>query len=127
MVIRVISVGSVVSSNDKPPKGPSPGDRYITTSVLRNQVPQFGRPVGAVVGRDRAIYHFYASTTYLIDGVASFPGGTVFFRGRTSVSSTTGAVPVTGGTGRFARARGTVRVSDLGGTRALNIYRLRLP
>jgi len=127
IVIRLISINSIVGSTDKAPKGPSAGDRYVATSVLRNQIRQFGKPIGAVVGHDRAVYRFSSSTAYRIDGVATLPGGTVSFHGRASVSSTAGVLPVTGGTGRFARSRGTVQSIDLGGARARNIYRLRLP
>ena len=63
------------------------------------------------------------------NGTAVLPGGTIRFAGR-APPSTFGAVlkvPVTGGTGRFAGARGRLEVRQLSRTRAANVYRLTLP
>ena len=126
LVIRLISDNSLVKTVDKPPKGKlNAGDQLTTTSTLRNQVAQFGKPKGALVGHDRATSTFISSKAYTIDGYASLPGGRVMFHGRVTRPSST--VPVTGGTGRFAHARGTVAAEDLGGSRSINIYRLTLP
>jgi Dirigent-like protein len=126
LVIRLISDNSVVDIVDKAPKGKiSAGDRFTTTSTLRNQVAQFGKPKGALVGHDRATMAFLSATSYTIDGNASLPGGTLHFHGR--VRPYTSAVLVTGGTGRYANARGTVTATDTGGARSINVYRLTLP
>ena len=125
LVIRLISNNSIASANDKPPKGLSAGDSFTTTSTLRNQVAQFGKPKGALVGRDRAVQTFLSPTAFTIKGYAVLPGGRVLFRGR--VTTTGSSVKVTGGTGRYASARGTVTADSLGGTRTTNVYRLTLP
>ena len=126
LVIRLISDNKIAGGVDKPPKGKlSAGDRFTTTSTLRNQVAQFGKPKGALVGRDRAVNTFLSARAYTVTGYAVLPGGRILFRGRVTASG--GSVNVTGGTGRYAHARGTVGGQDLGGTRAINIYRLTLP
>lgn len=126
LVIRLISDNRIVSSVDKSPKGASVGDRVVTTSTLRNQVAQFGKPKGVLVGHDRATEKLVTPTSFTIDGYAILPGGRILFRGRIS-SGAAPAVPVIGGTGRFAHARGTVFVEDTGGARSINVYQLRLP
>ena len=123
MVIRLISDNAVVSANDTPPQGPSAGDVIVTKSTLRNQVAQFGKPRGALVGRDRGKVTLLSPTTARLDGVATLPGGTIVIRGRVRGAT----APVTGGTGRFAHARGTLTTRDLSGTRAVNVYTLTLP
>jgi hypothetical protein len=133
LVIRLISEDSFGSANDKAPKGPSPGDTAVSKGVLRNKVAQFGKPAGAIVGRDRATYTIVSTSVYRIDGVATLPGGTIVTRGRVRQVASTGAVaPITGGTGRYARARGTITGTSGGGTatgaiRSTNVYRLTLP
>jgi hypothetical protein len=90
-------------------------------------VAQFGMPAGAFVGRDRGRYTVVSESVVKLDGVATLPGRTLIVRGRMRLASTSVSVPVIGGTGRFARARRNVYATDLGGTRALNVYRLTLP
>jgi hypothetical protein len=126
LVVRLISDNKIAGAVDKAPKGKlSAGDSITTTSTLRNQVAQFGKPKGALVGRDRAVNTFLSATAYTVTGYAVLPGGRILFQGRVTKSG--GSVNVTGGTGRYAHARGTVGGEDLGGTRAINIYRLTLP
>jgi hypothetical protein len=128
MVIRLISNNSIVSSVDKAPKGKlSAGDRLTTRSTLRNQVAQFGKPRGALVGRDWATLTVVSPSSYETHGYAVLPGGRILFAGRLPISGSVPALPVTGGTGRFAHARGALLATDLGGSRALNVYRLTLP
>ena len=63
-------------------------------------------------------------TAAMVMGVVSLPGGTIVYRGEGSLGSSK-PIPVVGGTGRFAGARGTLAVG--GGTSPLNTYRLTLP
>ncbi len=126
LVIRLISDNRIAGSVDKPPKGKlNAGDSFTTTSTLRNQVAQLGKPKGALVGRDRAVQTVLSPTVFTIKGYAVLPGGRLLFQGR--VTSTGSSVKVTGGTGRYAGARGTVTADGLGGTRTTNVYRLTLP
>jgi hypothetical protein len=129
--IRLVSVATGLQVRvDKPPTQElSRGDVVRITSVLRNEVAQFGRPKGAAVGRDVGTLTIVSATRADVAGTATLPGGTIRFAGRSTVSSPRETIAVIGGTGTFAGARGTLEVTSLGtgGTRARNVYRLRLP
>jgi hypothetical protein len=128
LVIRLISEDAFVGAKDNPPKGPSAGDTASSKGVLRNQVAQFGKPAGAIVGRDRATYTIVSSSAYTIDAVATLPGGTIVTRGPVRQLSTGAVAPIVRGTGRYAHARGTITGTSTGGTlRSVNVYRLTLP
>lgn len=129
LVIRLTSITTSARFDDKAPRGPSAGDRFFTTSRLINAVAQLGRARGAVVGSDSGTLTLTSPQAGRVDVVVRLVGGTLRVRGRTRVGSGTREVyPVTGGTGRFAGARGTLTVTGLGGdgTRASNVYRLTL-
>lgn len=129
MTIRLVSVTTSDRLRDAPPAGPSRGDTSVQTSRLLNAVAQFGKPRGAVVGRDSATIRLTGPTSATIDGVATLPGGALTLRGAMRVGAGNALVfPVVRGTGRFAGARGTVTVTPLGSeNRALNVYRLVYP
>jgi hypothetical protein len=127
---RIVLEVKPISSRtaDKPPKGPSAGDRIVEATRLLNAVPQFGKSAGAVVGRDRSTTVFASPTTATTSGVVYLPGGTLTINGRVKPDRRRGGltVPVTRGTGSFAGARGTlwvVRVPNP--VRVLNVYTLR--
>jgi hypothetical protein len=128
VVIRLLSKNTIVSFSDKAPKSKiSPGDRIVSKSTLRNEVAQFGKPKGALVGRDWATVTIVSDTAYEIHGYAVLPGGRILFAGRVrSAAGKPEVVPVTGGTGAFAHARGASTATGAG-TLALNVYRLTLP
>ena len=128
VVIRLVSITTSNRVQDKAPQGASPGDKVFTTSRLQNAVAQLGRPKGAVVGSDRATLTIRGSDSVLVDGSATLRGGTIRFHGLITSANTT-RIPVVGGTGRFAGARGTVTTAALSrnGLRASNVYRLTLP
>jgi hypothetical protein len=128
LVIRLISKNSVVAFDDKAPKNKlGPGDRIVTKSTLRNEVAQFGKPKGALVGRDWATATIVSNTAIDTHGYAVLPGGRILFAGRVRTAADPSAIPVTGGTGRFAHARGTASARDVAGATAINVYRLMLP
>jgi hypothetical protein len=115
---------------DRAPKGqPSKGDVVREESILRNAVPQFGKAKGANVGSDVAILTITSSSPVRINVrlVVRLPGGTL--RGAARIAGTRIAdIRITGGTGDFARARGTGTVRENGRAPGVfNIYRLRLP
>ena len=110
VVIRLTSQTTSVTGNDVTPKGPSKGDRYVLASRLTNAVRQFDKPAGAVVGSDRGTVRFTSDTLVAIDGVARLPGGTIHFRGRGVFGLK--RIPVVGGTGRYAGAKGTLIVDE---------------
>jgi hypothetical protein len=125
--IKLVSVTASVRTTDRPPKGTSNGDTVRETSVLFNQVAQFGKPARAAVGKDRAVQRLRVKPrSTMIDGVATLPGGTLRFRGTATRSVRGGfVIPVVSGTGRYLGAEGTLWIVSIGGTgRALNVYRL---
>lgn len=130
LTVRLVSTGgSAKIVTDKDPKGvPSKGDVVRETTTLKNAVRQFGKARGAVVGSDVAVYTFVSSTSANMRVSVKLPGGTL--RGTARLEGTTlPVVRVTGGTGRFAGARGTGRVlpAPAGVKGVLNTYRLQLP
>jgi hypothetical protein len=127
LTIRLISTVGRVTYRDRPPQGPSKGDVISGPSVLRNAVKQFGRAKGAVVGHDFEVLTLSSATTGVTRATVYLPGGTLRVRGRWSSKATSETVPVVGGTGRYANARGTAYVRDLSGKRSLNVYRLQIP
>jgi hypothetical protein len=126
LVIRVKSVLVAHTTHDVAPTGPSKGDFAVEGDDLFNLgVRQFGKPAHARVGTDRATITFVTNTRVRITGVARFPAGTVTFVGSSSLARPTMTVTVTGGTGRYAHARGT---ATAGGTATnVNTYHLTLP
>jgi hypothetical protein len=126
LVIQVKSVTTGADATDKAPKGPSKGDRFVQRSQLSNVARQFGKPAGAVVGHDIGTIVLRSARAGRATGVATFPGGTIRFQGVVRVTDTgAGSFEVVGGTGRYAKARGTLFVGT--GDAPLNTYHLRLP
>jgi hypothetical protein len=127
MTIRLISTPGRTVERDRLPKGLSKGDTLTGTSILRNAIAQFGKTKGAVVGSDSYVFTITTPPQALIKVQVKLPGGTLRVQGRASVAKASIAIPVVGGTGTFAGARGTSEASGLSGGRSLNVYRLRLP
>ena len=124
----VITVRSILTSStprDKPPTGPSKGDRIEVRDNLLNVSRQFGKKAGAVVGTDSGVMTMTSKTAARVVGYATLPGGKIRFHG---VLNFQGAYPpftVDGGTGRYARARGFLIVGE--GSNPINVYHLKLP
>lgn len=125
-VIRVISITTSESSVDKPPRKASAGDRELSTSRLVNARAQFGKPKGAVIGSDRFTMTLTSAKVARVAGVAKLPGGAISFSGRlTAGAAGAVSIPVVGGTGVFAGARGTLTIfAPTEPKTAVNIYRL---
>ena len=108
----------------------SPGDTLILRDNLFNRVAQLGRAAGAKIGTDRSTLTFVSPTAARVVGSAFFPGGSVTFKGHVDASATGAlSLTITGGTGKFAGARGTVTepASDSDPKNATNVYHLILP
>jgi hypothetical protein len=120
LVITVKSVATASIPKDKPPKGASKGDAFVLRDRLLNVARQFGKPAGAVVGHDEGVLVLTSATSGTFDGVTTLPGGTIRLRGvmRNGIET----FSVAGGTGKYARAHGTITVGS--GKSPLNTYHL---
>jgi hypothetical protein len=129
ITIRLVSITTqVVARKDVAPKQRvSKGDVFWQRSQLLNAVAQFGKPKGALVGSDTGTLTVVSATAVHSTGTAVLPGGTIRFAGRASGTSGS-TIPVTGGTGRYAGARGELALGplDARGARTSNVYRLTL-
>ena len=127
LTFSVTSVSVVVKPTDLPPKGTSKGDTIVYRDRLLNTVRRFGRPKGAVVGSDRGTLTYTGPHTARFSGTAVLPDGTLRLAGSV-IPLGNGVLQfrVAGGTGRYAKATGTV-VVGAGNERVLNTYRLNLP
>jgi hypothetical protein len=127
VTIALTSVSISAKQNDVAPKGTSKGDTIVYRDRLLNAKAQFGRAKGASVGADRGTMTFTSPHAARFSGVAVLPGGTLTLEGRViALPNRSLAIPVTGGTGDFAKAKGYVLVGP-GTKRALNTYTLTLP
>jgi hypothetical protein len=126
LVIKLKSHVTTSFNDDHPPKGDSKGDRYLVRDDLVNVAKQFGKGVGAVVGHDSGIIIVTAPKKGTISGVAILPNGKIRFEGPLNLTSVPGPpLEITGGSGRYAQARGKVVIGA--GDFPLNTYHLTLP
>jgi hypothetical protein len=126
--IQLTSVTTVVQQHDTKPKGKAnKGDSIDFKDLLLNRVAQFGKANGKPVAYDVGHLVYRTATDRRITVVATFPGvGTISYTGDfTSDSVRTTVVQITGGTGGFKGAEGTVTIGP--GEKAANIYRISLP
>jgi hypothetical protein len=130
MTIRLVSTETYSKVfTDRPPiNQASKGDVILVASTLRNAVAQFGRPKGAVVGEDTVVFTIHTRTEADVIVESNLPGGWLRGAGRVRFGPKQ-TFSVTGGRGRFAKARGTGESTALGpnSSRRLKLYRLRLP
>jgi hypothetical protein len=117
-----------------PPAG-GVGDAYASTLELVNDgMSQLGKGARAKVGTMQFTYTIRRQcavaagcvSTADFDTVTTLPGGKVIASGRSiPISSATITIPVTGGTGRFVGAKGSVTISPTRTKRST--YTLELP
>ena len=122
-VIRVTATEISGNTQAKPPPGPA-GDLIVGSDRLRNAVPQFGKPKGAVVGKDTYRLVFRGAHVAAISVTATLPGGTIRCGGTFDDRRRFQLIRVVGGTGSFAAVTGTCEARP-SGSATLNIYRLR--
>jgi hypothetical protein len=126
LTIAVTSVEVSSKLTDVAPKGTSKGDTIVVRDRLLNGKAQFGRAKGAAVGSDRGTMTFTGPHAATFSGVAVLPGGTLRLRGKVVPATGGFVIPVSGGTGRFAKAKGYLFVGH-GDKQAPNTYTLTLP
>jgi predicted metal-binding membrane protein len=133
-LIKVMTAQGPNKRHPHPPPGDA-GDTFDSSLILFNLGPQFGKPAKKMVGSMRFSYTLRkvcsgftskCSATADFETTTTLPGGTIVAGGRgISIAKPTITVPVTGGTGRYAGARGTVTMGPL--STETNVYRLTLP
>jgi hypothetical protein len=126
LTFSVTSVSLSSRQTDVAPKGTSKGDTVVMRDRLLNASRQFGHAKGARVGSDHGTMTFTGAHTATFSGIAVLPGGTLRISGTVIPVGGGIAIPVTGGTGRFAHARGYVLVGH-GTKTVLNTYTLTIP
>ena len=121
--IAVTSLTTQAKANDLPPKGkPNKGDTIAFKDLLVNRTSQFGKPKGKAVAYDTGTLLYTSSTQTTMKVTAIFPGvGTIFYGGPFRTKHGITVLPITGGTGAFKGATGTVTIGS-GATSAPNIY-----
>ena len=135
LVLTVKTTQGSTVAHPHPPAG-GVGDTYESSLVLRNAgVARLGKGPHATLGTMRFAYtirHQCSSFSHACSASADFrtvtrlPGGTVSAGGNgISIATPEIAIPVTGGTGRYRGATGTVTISPA--AEKLSTYRLRLP
>jgi hypothetical protein len=124
LTIHVTSVISGTKATDNPPKGTSQGDHVDFTDKLLNARPQFGKATNEEIGSDKGTMTFTGAHTARLEGEAVLPDGKITFAGNVTLTPNESVtVPVTGGTGKYENASGTLLVGS-GNKQAPNTYNL---
>lgn len=122
--IEVTSVVRSTQAHRASAQVTTPGDRIDFQDDLLNTAPRFGKAANAKVGSDTGTMTFTSAHTATMKGVATLPDGTIHFNGTVTVlPDNRVTVPVTGGTGKYHNASGTLLVGS-GVQRATNTYTL---
>jgi hypothetical protein len=108
LTVRLVSTDaySKVLADRAPANEVSKGDVIVVESKLRNAVAQFGRPKGAVVGGTTWVFTIRTPASAHLIVLSRLPGGDLRGAGRVRLGPKQ-TFSVTGGSGRFANARGT--------------------
>jgi hypothetical protein len=129
VTVEVTSVPTQATVHDRAPQGKlNAGDSIAFKDLLLNRKPQFGKKTGKPVAYDAGTIVYTSKTARRITARATFPRiGTISYGGPiVERKDGTTVVPITGGTGGFRGARGTVTIGK-GETKAPNTYVIRVP
>jgi hypothetical protein len=107
-IIAVRETATFTSRIDNAPSGPSAGDTFTFTGTL----------AGRQDGSEQGACTFVTAAVTQCSITAFLPAGQVLFEGALPFDRTRFQVPIAGGTGEFARARGfaDVQVTNATGT-----------
>jgi hypothetical protein len=127
--IRVTSVTTVIIPHDTPPKGkPNKGDTIDFKDLLINKQAQFGKQKGKPIAYDVGTVTYTTKTKTSMTVVVTFPGiGTLSYGGPMMAQKNGDTIlPITGGTGGFKGAKGSVTIGA-GSTTSPNTYQVTVP
>jgi hypothetical protein len=129
VTIRLTSVITERTDHDVAPKGKlNRGDHVDFRDLLLNRKPQFGKKTGLPVGYDVGTMTSTGGSRTSVSVKAVFPKfGTITYGGPfVTRNDGTTVVPITGGTGGFRGATGTV-VIGAGEQKSPNTYIITVP
>jgi hypothetical protein len=128
VTIQLTSVTTVAQQHDTKPLGASKGDSIDFKDLLLNRVAQFSKAKGKPVAYDVGVLTYKSKTFVTIKCQATFPGiGTITYAGPFNARADgTTVIPITGGTGAFKGATGTVTIGK-GEKSAPNTYLVHVP
>jgi hypothetical protein len=75
------------------------------TSILRNQIAQFGKPKGAIIASDNHTQTITSPPRVRIKATVKIPSGTLRVEGQASITQRVITLPIVGGTGLYVGAR----------------------
>jgi len=130
VTIRLTSITTLTQVKDTPPlRKLNVGDGEEFKDLLINEVPQFGRAKGKPVAYDQGLIVYRGEhKPQRIYGIINFTGiGTLTYQGAMMPAKHGNTiVKVTGGTGKFKGAHGTLTIGP-GDAKARNVYRVVIP
>jgi hypothetical protein len=127
--IELTSLTTVLVQHETKPKGrPHKGDWIEFKDLLLNRAAQFGKAKGRPVAWDEGEVLYTSATNRSIRVLAIFPGiGSITYTGDfPSPRSVSAVARITGGTGGFRGASGTVTIGP-GAASAPNIFLVTVP
>ncbi len=127
--IELTSLNTVQVAHDTPPEHQvNKGDAIFFKDLLLNRVAQFGKKKNQPVAYDVGTVTYTSAVARRMRCVATFPGiGTITYGGAVvDHKDGTTTFPITGGTGGFKHATGTVTLGA-GATTAPNTFIVTVP
>jgi hypothetical protein len=128
VTIKLTSVTTQITPHDIAPKNKAnKGDSINFRDLLLNKQVQFGKKKGKPIAYDIGVLRYTSAKKTTMSVTAIFPGiGTITFKGKFDSDRKNNVLAITGGTGGFKGAKGTVTIGP-GATTAPNIYRVTVP
>jgi hypothetical protein len=128
VTIELTSLTTIAKPNDLAPKGkPNKGDSISFRDLLINRKPQFGKKKGKPIAYDVGTLTYTSATTTTMTVKAIFPGiGTITYGGNFNSDKKSNVLPITGATGGFKGAQGTITIGA-GATTSPNTFVVTVP
>ena len=129
VTLRLMSINTIARQHDTKPLGKeNKGDNIDFKDLLQNLATQFGNAKGKPVAFDAGRVLYTTAAEQRLVAIATFPTfGTITYEGYVNANAQGDIVlPITGGTGVFEGAKGTVTIGP-GDQQAPNTYRVTVP